>query len=654
MASITTIDGNYKLRPIHVSELNDIQFSGNTATDTLLYANINWNLLMPERNTLYYSFDIHAGTNTPTSPLTAFNSAQMNAVRTIMNYAGDTTGIDFVETRNGNQADFHFAANNISGDNITGICQTSYSYFYDNNNFVTNYQADAYIYLDNVEFAHENSNPLRGSAGYETLLHEIGHGLGLSHPFEGIRVLPANLDNTNNTVMSYNAVGAPKTTFQAYDLAALKWVYGNDGLGGVGHYIANALPTGSLSLITIQEDQKYVLKAGVFGFKDTNVGDSLKAVQITNLPKNGMLTLNNNLVKVNQVIDSSSLAKGALVFTPAANAHSNNYANVSFKVSDGMAFSEKAQDMTISVASVRDDLTVKGSAGKDSLLGDAIDANSNDTLYGNAGNDVLRGLGGNDKLFGGNGLDILEGGAGNDRLEGGNGTDWAYYHSAKSAVVVNLSVSVAQKTLGAGVDSLISIENLLGSRFNDKLIGNSAQNILRGGEGRDLLIGGAGKDTYQLSESVAATDTVKISANESRVNGFDKVSNFKLGMGSVLNTGVDKLDLGRSHIAEDMAQKDGKDVDFIHSHHISNGLISFDNIDKYTDALLIEKADLHSVVNYLQANITHVGETVAFVAEASTYVFQNNANQDTLVQLVGDIANGLSHTGFEKSAVWLV
>jgi Ca2+-binding RTX toxin-like protein len=45
-----------------------------------------------------------------------------------------------------------------------------------------------------------------------------------------------------------------------------------------------------------------------------------------------------------------------------------------------------------------------------------------------------------------------------------------------------------------GTDTLIGIENLTGSAFNDVLIGDGAANVLRGGLGADTLIGLAGND----------------------------------------------------------------------------------------------------------------------------------------------------------------
>ncbi len=79
-----------------------------------------------------------------------------------------------------------------------------------------------------------------------------------------------------------------------------------------------------------------------------------------------------------------------------------------------------------------------------------------------------------------------EGGAGNDLLDGGTGLDTADYSSATAGVTVSLLVGAAQAHLGAGIDTLSSIENLTGSAFADKLTGNNAANVLDGGNGTTL------------------------------------------------------------------------------------------------------------------------------------------------------------------------
>jgi probable HAF family extracellular repeat protein len=144
------------------------------------------------------------------------------------------------------------------------------------------------------------------------------------------------------------------------------------------------------------------------------------------------------------------------------------------------------------------DLT--GTAGADDLSG----AGGNDTLFGlggddrldgRAGDDTLNGGSGNDTILGGDGNDTLLGGAGVNALNGGAGRDAASYADATAAVHVDLGISGAQATGGGGTDTLVGIEDLVGSAFDDMLIGNGGANRLMGGDGNDTLMGRGGDDT---------------------------------------------------------------------------------------------------------------------------------------------------------------
>ncbi|ACB50264.1 putative peptidase [Crocosphaera subtropica ATCC 51142] len=64
-----------------------------------------------------------------------------------------------------------------------------------------------------------------GKHGYMTLVHELGHALGLAHTHSGTP-LSAQLDNTDNSVMTYNFTGNSAATFMPLDIAALQHLYG--------------------------------------------------------------------------------------------------------------------------------------------------------------------------------------------------------------------------------------------------------------------------------------------------------------------------------------------------------------------------------------------------------------------------------------------
>lgn len=112
-----------------------------------------------------------------------------------------------------------------------------------------------------------------------------------------------------------------------------------------------------------------------------------------------------------------------------------------------------------------------------------------------AGNDTIIGTPGIDALLGFAGNDTLNGGASNDTLNGGPGNDTASYAGTNAAVTVSLAIAGPQDTGGAGIDTLVSIENLTGGSGNDTLTGNTGKNTLNGGAGNDKLWGGDGKDT---------------------------------------------------------------------------------------------------------------------------------------------------------------
>lgn len=89
------------------------------------------------------------------------------------------------------------------------------------------------------------------------------------------------------------------------------------------------------------------------------------------------------------------------------------------------------------------------------------------------------------------------GSAGDDSLDGGDGNDTVSYFGAASGVTVNLSLSTAQDTGGAGIDTLSGFENLTGSEFNDTLTGSDVANVINGGGGADRLFGGEGADVLR-------------------------------------------------------------------------------------------------------------------------------------------------------------
>jgi Ca2+-binding RTX toxin-like protein len=118
-----------------------------------------------------------------------------------------------------------------------------------------------------------------------------------------------------------------------------------------------------------------------------------------------------------------------------------------------------------------------------------------------------------ENVISGSGDDTIVQNSANNILNGGPGSDTVSYTTATAGIAVDLRLAGAQNTLGAGVDTLINIEQLIGTAFNDALTGGSATTRLEGGAGNDLLqsggritgsiglYGGDGDDTFILGDA---------------------------------------------------------------------------------------------------------------------------------------------------------
>jgi len=158
----------------------------------------------------------------------------------------------------------------------------------------------------------------------------------------------------------------------------------------------------------------------------------------------------------------------------------------------------------------------------------------NDVLNGAGGNDYLRGLGGDDLLIGGSGGDILDGGDGDDSVS---------FAGSSRGVVADLGAGTATGP-GLGNDTLIAIENIIGTSGADDLTGNSSDNRIDGGLGADRMVGRLGNDTYVVDNTGdvvvetrdQGTDTVETTL-AAYVLGADVENLTYVGSGDFAGTG---------------------------------------------------------------------------------------------------------------------
>lgn len=312
-----------------------------------------------------------------------------------------------------------------------------------------------------------------GTYNFMAMMHEIGHSLGLKHPFEGTKI-PKGFDNQRYTIMSYTApdkvwwrnpeTGANEYLIKSpmvYDILTIQRLYGANMTYRTG-------------------DDTYAFSPSAPSFEAIWDAGGTDTFSI------------------------EAFAKGCTVDLRPGAYSSLAYDSVSLTSNIGIAFGcgienalGGAGDDTLLGSEAANALD--GAAGADTLRGNG----GNDALSGSTGNDTLDGGAGNDTLSGGEANDTLIGGAGNDSLDGGEGSDTASYASGSAVVRVSLAITGAQATGGGGIDTLTSIENLIGGAGSDLLIGNGEANRLdgaagadqlAGGDGADILVGGAGRD----------------------------------------------------------------------------------------------------------------------------------------------------------------
>jgi Ca2+-binding RTX toxin-like protein len=212
-----------------------------------------------------------------------------------------------------------------------------------------------------------------------------------------------------------------------------------------------------------------------------------------------------------------------------------------------------------------------------------------DTLTGDDANNALYGYAGNDTLNGGAGNDWMKGGAGGDTLDGGDGSDIAAYSESTSGVAVDLSAGTGSGGEAEG-DTLIGIEGVVGSNFDDTLTGDDSNNSLYGLAGHDTLNGGAGNDWMKGG---ADNDTLDGGAGNDWLLG---------GAGNDTLTGGDGIDHFVFIQSADPTQSDAGSHDVVTDFTASVDLIRFEGTGLSFGDLAISQAGADAEITWAAGN----------------------------------------------------
>ena len=351
----------------------------------------------------------------------------------------------------------------------------------------------------------------QGGYGFVTIIHEIGHAVGLAHPFDGGLEGDANpfpgVDGPYDlgdfgqnqgiwTMMSYNdgwrAVPSNSYAYgwegtpMAFDIAALQALYGANMSYQTGDN-SYALPG--------------VNASGTFWSCIWDAGGE-DTISAEGLARNVFINLND---------------------APLTGANAGGY--VSW------------------MAGIRGGFTIANGV----VIENATGGNGNDKIVGNeVANELIGGLG-KDTMVGGEGADSMKGGGGNDLYVVDDLVDSIIEEESGKLGGIDLVQSSVTFALGQNFENLTltGIGNIegIGNELVNILVGNAGNNTLDGGLEGDKMAGGAGDDLYRVDDKA----DVVIESLAGMAGGIDGIES---GIGLTLGANLENLTLtGKENIA---------------------------------------------------------------------------------------------------------
>ncbi|HEY3696036.1 M10 family metallopeptidase [Phenylobacterium sp.] len=343
------------------------------------------------------------------------------------------------------------------------------------------------------------------SYDYMAMIHELGHALGLKHPFEDGATLPAPYDNHRYTVMSYTQyaddqfrtveptatgvrtvlTGVFPSTPMVFDVLALQSRYGADTATAAGD-----------TIYSFSQSTPMMQTIWDAGGTDTIDLSSHTRGSVVDLTPGAYSSIAYYSAGA-QAAYWTSIYPWAASFFQTQFAQANTY---TWSDNLGIAYGTVIENFT-------------GGSGADSVTGNdaantLLGGGGADSLDGGLGEDYLRGGDGDDRIVGGAGFDDINGNTGNDIAAGGPGDDWVVGGKDNDLLGGDEGDDIVYGNLGADTcDGGVGNDIVRGGQGDDVLTGGAGDDWLSGDRGSDTVTGGAGADVFH-SFSGAGIDRV--------------------------------------------------------------------------------------------------------------------------------------------------